>query len=180
MKQSKAIIVTGLLLILSYIFKNDLVKELWILGEILIALLGVVFAIVLGFSIIKWNKKSILFGLGILLSLVIIDSQTWEVFKSKKVLQARLIDDLSGMTLVLRENKEFELQTNNIFGKESFNGTYEIEGNKLIFINRPYWNSFIHDTVTIIDNNIILDFDANGTPNMEFANYFEIEINELF
>jgi hypothetical protein len=179
MKKSKLIITIGILLILSYIFRYYLFKEFWIFGMLPIGLLGVFFAIVLGFSILKKKRESIIIGLLVILSIITIDSFSWEVFKSKKVLEAYLDDDLTGMHLILRENNEFEIRSYFMFGDEYFHGKYNIRENQIIFHDRPYINDFIPDTITIVDEKIILKFDQDGVPNTQFANYFEIRLNKL-
>ncbi len=179
MKLSKLIIIIGILLVLSYILKDYLYDEFWIFGYLPIGVLSLVFVIILGLSILKKNRHSIMIGFLTILSIIIVDSFSWELFKSNKILEAKLIDDLSGMNLVLRENNEFELHRYYMFGDEWFKGEYELQGNKIIFHDKPYDNDFIPDTVTILDDKLILEFDESGVPNTLFASYFEIEFNAL-
>ena len=83
------------------------------------------------------------------------------------------------MNLVLRENNKFELQSYHMFGDEWFKGEYKLQGNKIIFHNKPYDNNFIPDTIVILDDKLILNFDEAGIPNTQFASYFEIKFNGL-
>lgn len=100
-------------------------------------------------------------------------------FKSEKVLEAKLIDDLSSLTLILRENNQFEVQSETWMGpSDSFMGNYKIEGNKIIFLDRPYDNGFIPDTVLIFKDKILIKGNEQK-PDTTFANFFSVRINKL-
>lgn len=115
-----------------------------------------------------------------LIGLIIFIYNDTELFKSKILMKAVLVDDLSSLELKLRNNNSFELVPRTYLGSsEKFTGEYTIEQNKIIFNNRPYDNSFIPDTVYIIENKIILEFNAVGEPDTSFANYFRIDKNDL-
>ncbi len=102
-----------------------------------------------------------------------------EMFKSRIVLKAFLVDDVSALELILRKNHKFELLPESYLGRsESINGNYIIEGNKIIFLNNPFEDKLIPDTVYIVNNKIILRFDYAGKPDTTFANYFRIDTFE--
>lgn len=101
-----------------------------------------------------------------------------ETFKSKILIEAHLIGDLSAIQLKLRENGKFESIPITFLGpSESFKGEYKIENDNIIFFDRPYDSDFIPDTVKIVNDKIILEFDKFGNPDTTFANYFEIKLN---
>jgi len=101
-----------------------------------------------------------------------------ELFKSEPVLKATLIDDLSGIDLILREDHTFDLQSNSFIGTyEKFSGDYLLDSNKIIFLDRPYDNNFIPDTIYIYDDKIVLNH-VLAKPDTSFANYFNIRLNK--
>lgn len=102
-----------------------------------------------------------------------------ETFKSPVVLAATLNDDLSFIDLRLRENKTFEVDVATMFGNEIFTGKYDIQGDKLIFLNKPYSNDFIPDTLTIGRDKIYFQFDSTRKPLSNFAAFFTISQNKL-
>ena len=131
----------------------------------------------IGFA--KSKKYVLYFLLFVILVVGISEILKSEVFKSKKVLVANLKDDFSAIYLTLRENKTFEISSVAIFASEEFKGKYKLINNKLIFLNKPYDNNLIPDTVTILQDKIILKFNSNGTPDLSFASYFTIQQNLL-
>jgi hypothetical protein len=102
-----------------------------------------------------------------------------EHFKSPTVLEAWLKDDLSGLRLNLRKNGRFEMVVQTLFSEETFEGQYRLEGDKIIFLDRPYDNDFIPDTLTIWQDKLILTFEADGQPDLGFARYFQIQKNTI-
>lgn len=103
-----------------------------------------------------------------------------EIFKSRIVVKAVLEDDFSALELTLRENNKFELLPKSyLVPSESINGDYKIEGNKLIFLDNPFKDKIIADTVYIVNNKIILRYDSNGKPDTTYANYFRIDKFEI-
>jgi len=107
-----------------------------------------------------------------------------ELFKSRKILDATLHDDLSNINLVLRKNGKFETISNGIFGyTEKISGRYKNQNDTIIFLNKPYSNNFIPDTVIIdrIDNAIYFNKNSEGEfiREKDFLNYFEINLNEI-
>lgn len=109
---------------------------------------------------------------------------TTDVFRSKKVLDIALIDDLSRIDIEFRENGCFETTVSRIlFFERICNGKYHIKRDTIFFIDKPYDNDFIPDTL-IIDrdkNAIFFNRDSNGEFNREktFLNYFEIKSIDL-
>jgi hypothetical protein len=102
-----------------------------------------------------------------------------ELLKSKPILKARLTDDLSGLSLTLREDKTFELVPETWMGTfEVFTGNYKIDEKRIIFLDKPYDSDFIPDTVHIFKGKIILNGDVKK-PDTSFARYFDIRLNLL-
>ncbi len=66
-----------------------------------------------------------------------------------------------------------------MFGSESFIGHYQLVKNKIIFLNKPYDNDFIPDTLTIINDKLVMEVDSSGNPILSYGNYFSIEQNKL-
>lgn len=103
-----------------------------------------------------------------------------DTFKSKRILTAILKDDLYHYRLVFRENGNVENQSSGAFGfSKTYYGKYKIEKDLIIFIEKPYDNNFIPDTLLIdkIQNAIFLTKDNNGqfSNKKEWLNHFEIE-----
>lgn len=172
-------LVSGLLLLSSWFLSDFLFDILWIFYLFPHLIFGICFLVFFVFSIVRRNKNGIISGIVIsliLISLILSDS---ELFKSKKLLEASLIDDLSSIHLTLRENDSFEIVASTVMTEESFSGNYKFVGNKIIFNDKPYSNDFIPDTVYIIEDKVICQFDSVGNPITHFATYFEIKKNEL-
>jgi len=128
---------------------------------------------------IKRDRISILITIiCIILSGLIFWVPSSELFKSKIIIEAQLNDDLSYINLKLRENGKFETTPVTMFGRvETIKGKYKIENDKIIFFDQPYDNDFIPDTITIIEDKIILKFDDKGEPVTSFATFFDILSN---
>ena len=88
-------------------------------------------------------------------------------------------DDLSVINLTLRRNNTFEVSVATIFSSQNFNGKYKLIDDKIIFLDKPYDNEFIPDTLTIDKDKIILKFDKDMKPVTDFATYFDINLNKL-
>ncbi|UBM61342.1 hypothetical protein LA303_07880 [Candidatus Sulfidibacterium hydrothermale] len=173
-------IITGTLFLLGIYYFDRLYNEFWIFAG-LILLPIIILQILLIFLNIKRNKIALSFTIiTFLLGLIILVYKDTELFKSKILMKAVLVDDLSSLELKLRNNNTFELVSTSYLGSsEKFTGKYTIDNNKIIFNNRPYDNDFIPDTVYIIKNKIIIKFNTAGEPDTSFANYFRIDKNEL-
>tara|TARA_R110001592_G_scaffold204537_1_gene454596 strand:+ start:2136 stop:2690 length:555 start_codon:yes stop_codon:yes gene_type:complete len=178
-RKSTSAIIFGALLVLSIQFENLLWETLWIFQPILLTIIGIGSLIILLNALIRKHWKSVtVIAISILLAVSIYLSRT-EFFKSPPVLKARLIDDLSGISLTLREDNTFELIPESWLGaSDEFKGAYQIDGNKIIFLDKPYYNSFIPDTVNIYRDKIILNGDL-AKLDTSFANYFSIYFNEI-
>jgi len=104
----------------------------------------------------------------------------WHViFERNKVLEAKLTDDLSAIRITLWADNKFEVESSSSITGETFKGSYCVYGNKIIFLDKHSSNDFIPDTVTIIGDKIIIEFDKEGKPITEFATYFDITCNEI-
>jgi hypothetical protein len=133
--------------------------------------------------IIKGFKKNRIKALShIFLILIIIAFNIFqsEIFKSKIILKAILKDDQYNYTLIFRENNKCDNIVNGIFGyKEVFHGKYELKGDTIIFLKKPYDNNFIPDTIFINKKEkaifILKDSTGNFSITKEWLNHFEIE-----
>ena len=128
------------------------------------------------------NKLNILIHALPLLLIVISIGVNSELFKSKEILRAYLKDDLSGIEIVLRKNGKFENTSIGMFCiTETFKGKYEINGDTIVFLNKPYSNDFLSDRMLIrLDKNkIYYRINEDGTFYIDdsFLNYFEITHN---
>ncbi len=107
-----------------------------------------------------------------------------ELFKSEIVLKAELIDDLSRIDLILRENNSFEMtSTGMFFYQESKTGGYQIKNDTLFFSIEPYSNDFIPKKVLYLPNKDRIYFKGYKSGVIDttdsFAYYFEITLNNL-
>jgi hypothetical protein len=142
-------------------------------------LLGVVFIVIFVVGLFKKDKKVIPILLVVVIVICATEILKSEIFKSPKVLQATLHDDRSAINLTLRKNSTFEVSVATMFSSRDFNGKYKIINDKIIFLDKPYDNDFIPDTLTIRNDKIILRFDKNNNPITDFATYFDITQNQL-
>ena len=103
-----------------------------------------------------------------------------ELFKSNRILEAKLEDDLFHYTLIFRENGSVENRAVGIFWyKKTFKGTYHFNGDTIIFSKKPYDNDWLPDTL-LIDRNqnvIFIHRDSNGKfdTEIEWLNHFKIK-----
>lgn len=107
-----------------------------------------------------------------------------ECLKSRILLDATLVDDLSSINLVLRENGHFETTTSGMYGfSNKISGKYLRKNDTIIFLKKPYTNDFIPDKIIIDkqDRAIYFNKDSKGQFIREktFVNYFSIDKNEL-
>lgn len=178
-KYYKPTLVLGLLFLGAYFLSGYLFEKLWIFSFIPIALFAPAFLIFFILTIRQKSKRGILIGIfliGIFFIAELLDS---DLFKSKKILEATLMDDLSAIHLTLREDKRFEVVSSTVFTEQIFKGKYQLLGDKIIFEDRPYDSDFIPDTLTIIGDKIVCQFDKNGKPVTGFATYFDIKRNKI-
>jgi hypothetical protein len=102
-----------------------------------------------------------------------------ELFKSEIVLNAILIDDLSSINIVLRENNHFETTTNGMLGHTNrVSGEYHLADDTIVFHSSPYDNDFLPQKIIIDKTDSALYFKKLKNGNFDraksFANYFEI------
>ena len=107
-----------------------------------------------------------------------------ELLKSRILLDATLVDDLSSINLVLRENGQFETTTNGMFGfTEKISGKYKKNNDTIIFLDKPYSNDYIPDKVVVDRQDSAIYFKRNFNGEISrvktFVNYFRIDRNEL-
>ena len=170
---------TGTLFLITYFLQDYLWEKIWLFSVIPLLLFVIAFFVFFVLSITNKNRKGILIGIFILGIISISELINSEVFRSKKILEATLMDDLSAIHLTLRADKKFEMVSSNMFNEDVYKGNYHIIDNKIIFEDKRYSNDFIPDTLTIIDDKIILRFDVNGKPVTDFATYFDIKKNKI-
>ncbi|HTG66334.1 MAG TPA: hypothetical protein VL859_08170 [Flavobacterium sp.] len=130
-------------------------------------------------AILNKNRIGILIGVVIFGTFLFSELVDSEIFKSKKILEAILIDDQSAIRLTLRADKKFEMVSSNLFSEKIYKGNYQLIDDKIIFKDKRYDNNFIPDTVSIIGDKIIIRFDKSGNPITDFATYFDIKRNEI-
>ncbi|RZK56230.1 MAG: hypothetical protein EOO91_12545 [Pedobacter sp.] len=172
-------LILGLLFWATYFFSDFLFEKLWIIYLLPLIGFGLGFFIFFVLTIVQKDKKGILIGVFIIGAVALTEFLGSEVFKSKKILEATLMDDRSAIRLTLREDNKFEIVSETIASTQIFKGQYMLVNNKIIFKDRPYDNNFIPDTLTIIGNKIIRHFDKSGRPITQFATYFDINKNEI-
>ena len=169
------IVISGVLFIAFSLIIESIENPSWILWLVPLYLSGGLFIIMLLIVLFKKDRNSSVVGLSLLtLIIAIVLALSTELFKNEKILEAILMDDLSGIHLTLRTGQQFEVTASGLFSKETYTGQYELIGNKIIFLDQPYDNDFIPDTVYIIDDKIILRFDKKGEPITSFATFFKI------
>ncbi len=105
------------------IFRESLYDRFWIFAglPILVLTIGILFIIFLN---LKKDRSAFYISIiALLLGFSIMIVEETEIFKSRIVLKALLVDDISGLELTLRENYKFELLPETYLGrKESING----------------------------------------------------------
>ena len=179
-KHSLLTFFVGILFLATYFLRDELWDKIWLFSVIPLTLLGMTFLALFIFTIISKNRKGILIGIAIIGVICLSELITSELFKSKRILEATLMDDLSAIRLTLRADNRFEVVSSNMFDEEVYKGNYSLEKNKIIFKDKRYNNDFIPDTLTILGDKIIIRFDNNGEPITDFATYFDIKKNEIY
>lgn len=173
-------IIISSLFLLGIVFRDNLYYKFWIISYLILLTISIGLILVIFLNIKKDRKSLIISSLSLCIGLLVVLISETELFKSKIIFEAVLVDDLSSLTLRLRENNDFELIPLTFLGySKPLTGEYQVQGNKIIFLDRPYDNDFIGDTVYIIDKKLIIRFDSKGIPDTSFANYFRIDKNEL-
>ena len=177
-KYYKLTLVFGLLFIATYFLNDYLYEKFWVFSLLPLGLFGLVFLVFFILTITQKNKRGILIGILIIGTVFVTELFCSELFKSKKILEATLMDDLSAINLTLRANNTFEVVSSTMFSEQTFKGDYKLSNNKIVFKDRPYDNDFIPDTLVIVGDKIICRFDKNGNAVTDFATYFVIKKNE--
>ena len=172
------LVISGILFLISLYLSDYLFDVLWIFYLFPYLIFGGSFISLLAIAIAKKYRQSSIIGISLLTIMIIALSLNSELFKSEKILEATLIDDLSAIRLTLRENMQFEVNASNVFTEDTYTGKYELIGNKIIFLDERYSNDFIPDTVQIVEDKIILKFDIKGNPVTDFATFFQINKNK--
>ena len=172
-------IICGGLFLLTYFGQDILYEEIWLYSMLLLLLFAIAFIAVFTLALAKKDMRVIPVLIIILTIISINEILTSEILKSEKVLQAILHDDRSAINLTLRKNATFEVNSVTMFSQQNFKGKYKLQRDKIIFLNKPYDNNLIPDTVTIVNNRIILKFNDDNQPVTDFATYFDITQNEL-
>jgi len=180
MKRKIIAIIISSIFLLGIVFRDELYYKFWLLADLilLVIILGLLLVIFLN---LKKDRTSLIISLtSLFIGILIVVITDFELLKSRIIFEAVLVDDLSSLTLRLRENHDFELLAETYLGATKPTiGKYKMQGNKIIFLDRPSSNDFIGDTVYIIDKKLILKFDSKGMPDTSFANYFRIDKNEI-
>ena len=169
----------GVGFLLTYLFQDFLWEKIWVWWFLLIVFFATAFIITFIVGLIKKDKRVIPIFFGILVVVALTEILESETFKSQKILQATLHDDASVINLTLRKNNTFELNSATVFSNQSFKGKYKLINDKIVFLDKPYDNDFIPDTITIYKDKIILRFDKDNKPITEFASYFKVTSNQL-
>lgn len=127
----------------------------------------------------KTSKPKLIAHLAVILFVLWFNIYHAEIFKSKKVMTATLIDDLSSNMLIFRENGVVENHESGIFGySEITKWKYVIKGDLIILSKKFDHSHFIPDTLLLDKNQSAIFFtkDSKGNfiTNKEWLNHFEI------
>ena len=173
------IIAIGLPVLILYLFQDPLYNRFWIFPFFLLILLGLVFFTIIIVGLVKRYRSAQAILILTILTVIVAETFKSELLKSDKVLEATLKDDRSALHLTLRKNNTFQMTSVTMFSNKDFNGKYKLNSNKIIFLDKPYDNDFVPDTLSIINNKLILRFTDKGEPNTDFASFFSINLNKL-
>ena len=178
-KNRKWTIAFGVGFLIFYLFLDFLWDKLWVMSIFLLLLLGLTFLVFAIIGLIRKEKYVLSIIAVVALTISGVEVAKSEIFKSPVILNASLKDDLNIIYLRFRENKTFEVNVTTMFDNEEFTGKYNLQGEKLIFLDKHYDNDFIPDTLTIGKDKIYFQFDSSGKPLSNFAAYFTITQNKL-
>ncbi|MCB0540939.1 MAG: hypothetical protein KDE33_25740 [Bacteroidetes bacterium] len=96
------------------------------------------------------------------------------------VLKAILIDDLSSINLNLYSDNTFQIYSNDLMGEgDSYLGKFQLRGDTIIFLDKPYHNDFIPDKIFKVEDKLIRAYKDDGSIDTSFASFFEILKNDL-
>ncbi|WP_111672326.1 hypothetical protein [Algoriphagus litoralis] len=127
----------------------------------------------------KTSKPKLLAHSAVILFVIWFNLYHSEIFKSKKVMTATLIDDLSSNMLMFRENGVIENHESGVFGySEITKWNYVIKGDLIIFSKELEDSNFIPDTLLLDKNQNAIFFKRDSKGNFittkEWLNHFEI------
>lgn len=126
------------------------------------------------------NKVKALSHSIVILVIVLFEIYQSDLFKSEKIMTARMNDDLFSYTLILREDGSCENEVNGFMGfNQNFKGQYIFKGDTVIFSKVPYDNKgFIPDTILVnkAAGAIFIEKDTMGNFSIEkeWLNHFKI------
>jgi len=129
---------------------------------------------------LKQNEIKVFFHGLVVITVIALNLIQSDLFKSKRILTARLKDDQALYTLILRENGNCENEVDGMFGfHEVYHGKYQFYGDTIVFEKKPYDNDFIPDTL-LMDRKakaLFLEKDTTGNfyKTKEWLNHFEIQ-----
>ena len=136
-------LIVGIFFLVTYFLKDFLWDKIWLFSVIPLVLLGMGFLVLFVLTITAKNRNGILIGVLIIGTIFLSELITSEIFKSKKILEATLMDDLSAIHLTLRADNKFEVVSSNMFNDVVYKGNYEVINNLIIFKDKRYNNDFI-------------------------------------
>ena len=127
----------------------------------------------------KTSKPKLLAHSAVILFVIWFNLYHAEIFKSKKVMTATLIDDLSSNMLIFRENGVIENHESGMLGySEITKWNYVIKGDLIIFSKELEDSNFIPDTLLLDKNQNAIFFTKDSKGNFittkEWLNHFEI------
>ncbi|HTE25736.1 hypothetical protein [Flavitalea sp.] len=138
MKQSgnfwfKVIALTSGLAILVVSFLDDYFFDSWLVSIPVFLTLGGLFLSLSIWGMLRQNDFFFKLFLFIAFGILVGNLYDSEVFKSPRALEAELKDDLSRLSLILRENNDFELSSQDLFSTQVYAGKYVRNNNQIIF-----------------------------------------------
>ena len=175
----KRAIACGVGFLIFYLLLDFFWDNMWVLSFLSLLIFGMAFLVFAIIGLIMKDKYLWPIIASVALTISGVEVAKSETIKSPVILNAALEDDLSVIYLRLRENKTFEVHLETMFSKEVFTGEYNLQGEKLIFLDKHYNNDFIPDTLIIGKDKIYFQFDSTGKPLSNFAAYFTIIQNRL-
>lgn len=181
-RYKKLIVILALVLLIVYLQEDTRWGIHWLLSRLMLIVLTVALIIILVAGFINRERGLVPIALTFFCVLAIaatLKSELPERLKSDSILEATLDDDLAALHLTLRKNHTFELRASSYFSNEIFEGRYKLVNDKIVFLDKPYDNDFVPDTITIVKDKIVLKFSKNGEPILNFATYFDIKLNRV-
>ena len=167
--------------VISYDFflSIDLYLYLLLLIGIIITLIFFVIAINTIFTFKQLPSKwLIIFPVILIISMPLNYCYNNGVFWGKKIIEAAFLDDRSRMDLTLFENGHFLINSNWLFGNESFHGTYHLHSDTIVFNHYPVVdNDFVSKKIVRKNSKIYFRQDNLGAYDTSFY-YFQIDFDK--